>query len=51
MFCKNCGNELPDNSKFCPNCGTNVIEGEQTSVNNTEEVILMKGLCNRVKAF
>ena len=51
MFCKNCGNELPDNSKFCPNCGTNVIEGEQTSVNNTEEVILMKGLCNRVKSF
>ena len=21
MFCKNCGKELPDNSKFCPGCG------------------------------
>lgn len=22
MFCKNCGKELPDGTKFCPSCGT-----------------------------
>lgn len=21
MFCKSCGNQLPDNAAFCPNCG------------------------------
>lgn len=24
MFCKNCGNEIADNSTTCPNCGTSV---------------------------
>ena len=24
MFCKQCGNELPENVKFCPNCGAEV---------------------------
>ena len=24
MFCKQCGNELPENVKFCPNCGVEV---------------------------
>ena len=23
-FCMNCGNEVPDGTKFCPNCGTQV---------------------------
>ena len=22
MYCRNCGNELPNETKFCPNCGT-----------------------------
>ena len=21
MLCPNCGNQIPDNSKWCPNCG------------------------------
>lgn len=21
MYCKNCGNQIPDGTKFCPNCG------------------------------
>ena len=24
MFCKNCGNEIPEGSKVCPACGTTV---------------------------
>ncbi len=24
MFCKKCGKEIDDNSKFCPNCGANL---------------------------
>ena len=24
MFCKNCGNQLPDNALFCGSCGTKV---------------------------
>ena len=24
MFCPNCGNQLPDNSKFCGNCGSQI---------------------------
>ena len=29
MFCKECGFELPDNSKFCPNCGQSVATEKQ----------------------
>ena len=39
MFCRNCGNELPDNSKFCLKCGAEV--SEQIKLNNesaTKEV-------------
>lgn len=29
MFCKNCGHEISDDSKFCSNCGTKVeVEGD-----------------------
>ncbi len=24
MFCKKCGKEVPDNTKFCPRCGTEI---------------------------
>ena len=29
-FCKNCGNQLADDSAFCPNCGTPVDNAQQT---------------------
>lgn len=27
MFCKFCGKQIEDNSKFCPECGKNLISG------------------------
>lgn len=43
MFCKNCGYEISDDSKFCSNCGTKVeVDGDivvpVTVVDKTEEV-------------
>lgn len=30
MFCKHCGNELPENANFCPVCGSYTSEIPQT---------------------
>ncbi len=27
MFCSNCGQKLPEGSKFCPNCGAAIVTG------------------------
>lgn len=29
MFCKNCGKEVSDGTKFCPNCGAQLGGAEQ----------------------
>ena len=29
MYCHNCGNEIPGNSKFCPECGAK-LDGADT---------------------
>lgn len=29
MFCKNCGQELPDGAVFCPNCNASVADAAQ----------------------
>lgn len=44
MFCKNCGHEISDDSKFCSNCGTKVEVEEDivvpvAVVNKTEEEV------------
>ncbi len=36
MFCKNCGTQLSDDSKFCSNCGCKIEE--TTSPENTENI-------------
>ena len=33
-FCENCGNELPEGTKFCPNCGAAVNTAVQNNTNN-----------------
>ena len=32
MFCPNCGEELPDGSKFCSSCGENITDAAATNV-------------------
>lgn len=32
MFCKKCGKELPDGTKFCPSCGANQEANESKNV-------------------
>ena len=31
-YCKNCGNELPEEARFCPKCGTAVVIEETAPV-------------------
>lgn len=48
MFCKNCGKELTNDTKFCPNCGTAVNEdkpfGSQVDENDDRKSKLIAGL-------
>ena len=47
MFCSNCGAELLPDSFYCNKCGAKINGG----VNNRDaEVVIMAGLCNRVKS-
>ena len=34
MFCKNCGTELPNDSKFCSNCGYSFNNSSTSSLKN-----------------
>lgn len=38
MFCKNCGQQMSDDSKFCGNCGTNVNQWESSNIGNTFDI-------------
>ena len=37
MFCKNCGNEIKENSRFCDSCRTPVISPETEVINKVTE--------------
>ena len=47
MFCKNCGKELPEGSKFCSGCGTAV---EREEVVETQESLVMEEAGEEVAA-
>lgn len=38
MFCKNCGTELADGSKFCKNCGVKNESEKNSNINKSEDV-------------
>ena len=39
MYCKHCGNELPENSNFCPVCGKSIEDTKQEAEEATFEPI------------
>lgn len=50
MFCKNCGNKLPDTASFCPECGIKVKKEEsKTSTENKKITNISNGLETRVE--
>ena len=38
MFCKNCGKELPDDSRFCQACGTSQEVNSNSSIADTRGI-------------
>lgn len=51
MYCINCGEELQKDAVFCQKCGNRVEINtfEKNTEENTQEIIIIQGLCNRVK--
>lgn len=45
MYCSKCGELLSDDAVFCQKCGAQLKEDPSSE---KDEVIVMKGLCNRV---
>ena len=38
-YCRKCGQELPDDSRFCPNCGTPILEAAHVPTTPEAEVL------------
>lgn len=49
MFCSNCGCKLEEGVKFCSQCGISIEPHSTPTKQTDDEIILMQGLCNRVK--
>ena len=47
MFCKNCGKEINDKSKFCQFCGEQVAENENTKADQLRSFHYEKREYNR----
>lgn len=50
MFCKNCGNQIDENSQFCPSCGTATGEAAAPAPQPAKSDMAL-GLSNALKAF
>lgn len=50
MYCSNCGNQLADGARFCSSCGAPVSGQPAPTEQAGDEIIIMQGLCNRVKS-
>ncbi len=52
MFCKYCGKELPDNSKFCRFCGNKLSQNhEEKDLPNKKEAVTYAGFWIRLAAY
>lgn len=40
MFCRHCGNEIPDNSCFCQFCGGRITEAANAQTREVREIIV-----------
>ena len=40
MFCRHCGNEIPDNSSFCQFCGGRITEAAGAQTRQVREIIV-----------
>ena len=50
MYCRYCGSELPENSKFCSSCGARLTEEEvQTYKPQEPEVVFVKEISEEDK--
>ena len=38
MHCKECGLEIPENSRYCPNCGVDQLDEEKNISKNSKTV-------------
>lgn len=43
MYCKKCGKEIPENSKFCPECGEQLDASETIENNPDKQKYVVKG--------
>jgi len=51
MFCKFCGKELPDGSKFCRFCGNKLTKAENKEDSPQKEVVTYAGFWIRLAAY
>lgn len=40
MFCKNCGTEISEQTKFCPKCGNAVMNNKESQISKKEDNLL-----------
>lgn len=50
MFCQNCGSRAPEKATYCSVCGIRVQLETGFLIKTALDVVIMKGICNRVKS-